>query len=115
MSAFKAVGMEGKGTLTIIRPSKLATDGTTGVVVEGVYESATPNKFNADKLDYFIRTESGDLTIINSTGSLARQMGMVAIGELVRITYNGKKELTKGKLAGKSVHDFLVETASDSE
>lgn len=98
-----------KGALIIVRPSALAEANFTGPVAEGIYEEAVPNKF--DKMDYKIRTESGDLIIINSTGSLAKQMASVQLGSLVLIEYNGKRTLTKGKLAGKSVHNFTVSVA----
>jgi hypothetical protein len=112
---FTPVDAASNGKLTILRPSLLAKEGVTGEVALGIYEGAKPNKFNEDKSDYFIRAENGDLTIINSTGSLARQMAKVAVGQLVRIVYNGMKIATKGKLQGKGLHSFTVETANDVE
>lgn len=109
--AFKPVGLGlPAGALNIVRPSKLAKEGVTGTVAEGIYEGSTPNKFDPTKQDYKIRAANGDLTIINSTGSLARQMAMVAVGTLVQINYGGKVA-GKGKSAGKSFHNFEVLTA----
>lgn len=96
------------GKLNIVRPSELAKSGFTGLVVEGVYEGSVTNKFNPEKLDYKIRSENGDLTIINETGSLRKQMDKVSTGTLVQINYSGKKKINSGKLAGKSVHAFEV-------
>lgn len=111
-TTFKSVrslsGSLPKGALNIVRPSKLAEEGFTGLVVEGIYEGATPNKFNPEKNDYKVRQDNGDLTIINDTGSLNQQMKLVTVGALIQINYNGKKKLTKGKYAGKMVHDFEV-------
>ena len=99
-----------EGALNIVRPSKLAKEGFVGTVAEGIYEGAVPNKYDATKLDYKIRSANGDLTIINSTGSLTRQMAMVSEGTLVQINYGGKVA-GKGKSAGKSFHNFEVLTA----
>ena len=93
------------GKVEIVRPSALATSGTTGVVAEGVYEGAKPNKFNADKNDYFIRGADDTLYILNSTQSLSEQLGQPGIeGLRVKVIYNGK---TKTK-NGKGFHDFEV-------
>lgn len=99
-----------QGALIIVRPSKLAKEGASGTVAEGIYEGTVPNKYDATKMDYKIRSANGDLTIINEAGSLRRQMAMVAVGTLVQINYSGK-QAGKGKNAGKSFHNFEVLTA----
>lgn len=102
----RAARSEEQGKLIIVRPSKLATDGVTGVVASGVYEDAKPNKFNTAKKDYFIRGDDGTLYIINSTQNLEEQMGLIAAGEGNRVEINyGGKVTTK---SGRSVHDFTV-------
>lgn len=110
---FTPVNSQGtlKGELIILRPSKLAEDGVTGVVAEGTYEGSMPNKFNADQLDYKIRAANDDLYIINGTGGLKQQLAKVAVGTLVQIQYNGKTKIAKGKMAGKLAHSFVVLTA----
>lgn len=98
---------EAQGKLIIVRPSKLAAEGVTGVVAEGTYEDARPNKFNPAKKDFYIRAENGDLYIINGTHSLEEQMKLIEGEETkikLEVIYNGK-QTTK---AGKQVHDFLV-------
>lgn len=91
------------GALEIIRPSKLAEEGRTGVVAEGVLEKTEPNKFNPSKNDYFIRGNDNKLYILNETDSIKRQLGQPgAVGMFVRVEYNGKKT-TKNK---KTYHDF---------
>jgi len=100
-----------KGELRFIRPSKLAAEGVTGVVAQGIYEGAIPNQFDEGKNDFKVREDNGDLLILNSTGSLASQMARVEVGSYVRITYLGKQTMTKGKMAGKQSHGFVVEIA----
>lgn len=104
-----------QGKLNIVRPSELAKSEFTGLVVEGIYEGSVANKFDETKLDYKVRSENGDLTIINETGSLRRQMNEVSIGTLIQIEYQGKVKITKGALAGKSAHRFTVLKATDAE
>lgn len=112
-ATFTPVNSQGelKGELIILRPSKLAEDGVTGVVAQGTYEGSMPNKFNPESLDYKIRSENGDLIIINGTGGLRQQLAKVAVGTLVQIQYNGKTKIAKGKMAGKLAHSFVVLTA----
>lgn len=99
---------EAQGELTIIRPSELAKNGTTGVVARGVYEGAKPNKFNPAKSDYFIRGANNSLIILNSTQALEEQLGQLAAdgsdNAEVEVVYNGKAE-TKNK---KGFHQFEV-------
>lgn len=98
---------EAQGELKIIRPSGLAKEGKTGLVAEGIYEGAKPNKFNAAKSDYFIRdTRTNTLQIVNETSSLKEALGELTGNEgmWVRVRYNGKKS-TK---SGRGFHDFEV-------
>lgn len=106
-TSLKNAGQElPKGELKIVRPSKLAADGTTGVVASGIYEGAKPNKFNAAKSDYFIRGADNTLYIINETSSLKEQLDQLTAetGTNVEVVYNGKKS-TK---SGRGFHDFEV-------
>lgn len=110
---FKAVNANtsGKGSISFVRAKALAEEGITGVVAEGIYEGTVPNTFEPTRNDYKVRDEAGNLIILNSTGSLSQQMGKVAQGAYVRVSYSGMKKLTQGKLKGKSVHNFLVEVS----
>ena len=93
------------GKVEIVRPSALAESGKTGVVAEGTYEGAKPNKFNADKNDYFIRGADDTLYILNSTQSLSEQLGQPGLeGMRVRVEYNGKVKTKNGK----GYHSFEV-------
>lgn len=94
------------GALVIIRPSELAKAGTTGVVATGVYEGAKPNKFNAAKSDYFVRSTDGTLYIINGCKSIDEQLTQLTAEDAatVEVEYNGKLT-TK---SGKGFHDFNV-------
>lgn len=106
-SAAKASGKEESGPLVIVRPSELAKNGTTGIVAQGIFEKTEPNKFDATKVDYFIRDEqTGTLYIINETKGLKEQLGQLNAKDktAVEVVYNGKKE-TKNK---KGYHDFEV-------
>lgn len=93
-----------RGEIKILRPSKLAAEGVTGTVAEGVYEGSKPNKFNAAKSDYFIRAADDTLIIINETQSLKDQLGQLdaTAGTKVKVVYEGKL-VTK---AGNSFHNF---------
>lgn len=105
LSLQKSQGTDQKGELIILRPSKLAADGRTGVVAEGVFEGSVANKFDATKLDYKIRNqETNDLYIINQTKTLKDGLEAVSVGDLVQIVYNGKVAI-KG---GKTMHKFEV-------
>jgi hypothetical protein len=96
------------GGITFIRPKELADAGTTGVVAEGIFEGTLPNSFDDAKSDYKVRTESGNLIVLNSTGSLASQMAKVAVGSYVQIQYLGMKPITAGKMKGKMSHSYIV-------
>lgn len=98
---------EASGELVIVRPSELAKSGKTGLVAQGVFEKAEPNKFNPANKDYFVRDAANDtLYIINSTAVLAGQMEQLdpKDGTEVEITYAGMKKAKNGK----SFHDFEV-------
>lgn len=98
-----------QGSIKFIRPSELAASGITGVVAEGIYEGTTPNNFEANRNDFKVRTEAGELLILNTAGSLASQLSRVETGTYVRVTYKGKSKIKSGPQKGKSAHNFLVE------
>lgn len=104
MVSLKAKGTE-MGSIEIVRPSKLEAEGVTGTVAEGIFEKAEPNKFDATKKDYFIRSKSNTLYILNETKALKDQLGQEGVvGMYVKVNYEGKVE-TKNK---KGFHNFTV-------
>jgi hypothetical protein len=79
-----------------------------GLVTEGTYLGAKPNAYNPEKNDYSVREEDGTLTILNGTASLARQFAVVNEGELVQVTYAGRKAITRKNGTKAEMHDFEV-------
>ena len=96
------------GSITFIRPSKLAEENRTGVIVEGTYVESIPNQFDDKKSDYKFTDEKGSLIIINGAGNLGFKMKNVNAGDFVQISYNGKKEIKSGKMKGIKAHNFEV-------
>ena len=68
-------GNKSQGSMEIIRASKLEAEGVTGLVAEGVLEKTEPNKFDPSKKDYFVRSPSNTLYIINETIVTGKQIG----------------------------------------
>lgn len=118
-----AVAGEGNGLIKILRSGKLITlqDGAkseeplaTGTVVTGVYGGATPNKFNPERSDYNLRAEDGTLIILAQCASLSSQFSKVQDGELVQVTYNGKRTIKRKTGATAEMHDYVVARAVDA-
>jgi hypothetical protein len=96
-------GNKSQGSMEIIRASKLEAEGKTGLVAEGILEKTEPNKFDPSKKDYFVRSPSNTLYIINETKSIKDQLGQDGVlGMYVKVNYDGKVE-TKNK---KGFHMF---------
>jgi len=109
---------EGNGSLVIIRGGNRITNGDKqpleiGEVTTGRYEGAVANKFQEGKMDYKVRQEDGTLVILAECSALKRDFSQVAEGELVQVTFAGKRNMT-GKNAGKTYNDFNVLRAIDS-
>lgn len=114
----------GNGLMQIVRGSKLITinngekseaELTSGTVLTGVFGGSTPNKFNPERSDYNLRAADGTLIILSETASLRSQLAKVSQGELVQITYNGKRAITRKNGAKAEMHDFAVARAVDAE
>lgn len=114
----------GNGLIQVLRSGKLIlldngqkteTPLASGTVVTGVYAGATPNKFDESKSDYNLRSADGTLIILAQTASLAQQFAKVSEGELVQITYNGRKTITRKNGAKAEMHDYVVARAVDAE
>lgn len=78
------------------------------ILVEGIYLGAEENKLYAPKLDFKFKTADGKEVVVNEGGNLAYRMKDIAAGTLVRIIYNGKQIMTKGKFKGKPSHNVDV-------
>ena len=109
---FKEVTV-GEG-INYIRPSKLAEEGKTGVILTGEYLGTVPNTMSNNN-DYKFKTDDG-ISVINSSGSLAIRMDQIQPGTLCQVVYNGKSEIASGTFKGKLAHQFnvLVEDGEQS-
>ena len=96
------------GSITFIRPSRLAEEEKTGVILEGTFVESIPNQFDNEKLDYKFTDEKGGMIVINGAGNLGFKMKNINAGDYVQISYNGKKEISKGKMKGIKAHNFEV-------
>ena len=96
------------GSITFIRPSILATENRTGVIVEGTFVESLPNQFDKEKLDYKFTDEAGNMIVLNGAGNLSYKMKLVNAGDFVQISYNGKREIKSGKMKGIKAHNFEV-------
>jgi len=96
------------GSINFIRPAKLAEENKTGVILEGTFVESLPNQFNDQKSDYKFTDEKGGMTVLNGAGNLGFKMKNINAGDFVQISYNGKKEITKGKMKGVMAHNFEV-------
>ena len=96
------------GSITFIRPSKLAEENKTGIILEGTYVESIPNQFDDKKSDYKFTDEKGGMIVLNGAGNLGFKMKNVNAGDFVQISYNGKKEISKGKMKGVMAHNFEV-------
>jgi len=105
---FVSVLENSEGGIEFIKAKTLADEGTTGLIVEGVFIEAIPNSFDSTKSDYKLETAEGKTVIVNSTASLAFQMKQVDPGTCVQILYNGMKEIKTKKGDMINAHDFSV-------
>ena len=48
------------------------------------------------------------MIVLNGAGNLGFKMKNVNAGDYVQISYNGKKEIAKGKMKGTMAHNFEV-------
>ena len=116
------------GDLVFIKPADLARAKFTGVVAEGEFVEALPNRFDEDKFDFKIIVDTplkvtgedrddepysqeiakGDTVVVNGAGNLNWLMQKVSPGELCQITYSGKNEIQKGARKGTLAHTFEV-------
>lgn len=133
MSRFKnklggVTGTGGEGNLIFVRPADLDRASFTGIVAEGEFVEAFPNKFDENKHDFKIVADTkfvikgvdskgaeyvrevaeGDTLVINGAGNLDYLMSRVSPGELCQINYLGKNEIESGKRKGTMAHTFQI-------
>ena len=97
-----------QGPLVIVAPSKLASDGITGLVAQGIYEKTAISEMYKNKEYYIRETASDTLYIVRGSKTLDDQMKELEglEGTAVQIIYNGK---TKSKNPDvKDYHNFDV-------
>lgn len=83
-------------------------DGDFKVIEGAVYVGKEPNKFNEEKSDYIFEKDNVE-HVLNTCGHLTWQMNKLEQGDLVTAIYKGKQELTQGKFAGKSAHQWDIQ------
>lgn len=118
----------GDSSLIFVKPADLSRAGYTGVVAQGEFVEALPNKFDESKNDFKFVSEieyeingmdsngksytttinEGDTLIINAAGNLNYYMKQISPGNLCQILYKGKNEIEKGERKGMLAHNFDV-------
>lgn len=99
---------DGSASVRFISPKKLADEGISGIILEGVYEGMIPNNLDPKKMDFKFRDEDGNAVIINHTGTLAKRLSTVEVGDAVQVEYKGQSTITSGAFKGKKAHQFEV-------
>ncbi len=79
-----------------------------GDVLEGTYEGTMPDKFNPSEPLHKLRTSEG-IVVLPSVARIRKGLKGAEVGGALKITYNGKNEITSGPGAGKSAHSFDIE------
>ena len=80
------------------------------VVVEGIFKRTFQGKFGLQH-EFIVGTEK---KVVNGFGALNYKLQDVPANTMVRVVYNGKGKLTKGKMAGRDFHDCKVFVANAS-
>ena len=75
------------------------------VLVEGTYRKTILGKFG-DQYEYM--SDDGKIVVLNAAGQLAYKMDFMKEGTKCKIVYDGSIILEKGKMKGKSAHQFIV-------
>jgi hypothetical protein len=93
-----------------IRPAS-AEDAKPGdVIAEGHYIGLGPvSKFGTAPL--LFKAEDGTVTAVNGSGTLKRavNMGVISVGDMVRVTYRGMEKAKAGQYKGTLCHQFTLE------
>lgn len=81
-----------------------------GQMIEGRLERTEPfteGKFDTEVLSYVLKTPEGLLTTVLGSATDKQLVGKVQEGDMIRITFQGKKELSDGR----QVNIFNVQKA----
>lgn len=92
----------GGSKATYVKPNAMKI----GQSVEGIYAGSYTDQY--EKQNFRLTQSDGTTTIINGTALLASKFADIAEGTPVKVVYEGKSKLTKGKYAGKEAHAFKV-------
>lgn len=86
------------------------------VLVAGFYRGEYPNKFNKDKPNHKFEIKGRQIIVLPSSGQLDYLINNnVNVGDVVRVTYEGKEVLDSGIYKGKPVNRFNVELLIEAE
>jgi hypothetical protein len=86
------------------------------VLVTGTFLKRTKNTFNQDQNDFLFKPlDGGPNVLLNYSKRLDTMLEEenVEYGDIVRITYQGPKKITKGPFVGKNYHTFSIGIAAD--
>lgn len=108
MSEFQEIG--GASKYVNIAPKGVPAFNKGDTIIEGVFTRTFKGKFG---LQHEFKV-ANDLVVVNGFGHLDYKMKTVVPNSLVRVTYEGKEVLAKGKYAGTASHQCKVFTATAS-
>lgn len=92
-----------------IFPATLAKNGVTGLIAAGIYQGTrTETGKYGEETFVLIEGLDGSSYEIKNAGNLLARLTDIGTDKYVEVNYNGKKESTKGKYAGKALHNFFV-------
>jgi hypothetical protein len=80
------------------------------VIIEGVFKKTFQGKFGLQH-EFMVGT---DKKVLNGFGSINYKLQDIEPNTTVRVVYNGKQKLTKGKMAGKDFHDCKLLVATNT-
>lgn len=91
--------------LNTFRPYEKMSIGET--VAEGWYEGPTAGKFGTN---YLVREADGTLVEVNGCGHLKFKIekSKILLGDFIKIVYDGKDVLARGKFKGKDTHNVKL-------
>jgi hypothetical protein len=97
------VSVNEKSNVRYVKAAELAD-----IDVTGTYEGAEEGKFG---LNHKIKTQDGQLLVVNGFGALNSQLSKVSEGDLIKIVYQGKTTIKDGPMKGKQAHSVDVKKA----
>ena len=106
MSQFSEIG--GAVSYINVAPQGKPAFNAGDVIIEGVYKKTFQGKFGLQH-EFIV---GNDKKVVNGFGALNFKLQDVQPNTLVRVVYNGKGKLTKGKMAGRDFHDCKVFVAT---